>query len=64
MDIQFLILSAVIPILTITSIVLIYNYLINFNKQNKIIKKLSNDQNEILAEAKKEIVYLKKIEIG
>ncbi|WP_321469032.1 type II secretion system F family protein [Halarcobacter sp.] len=60
MDIQFLILSAVIPILTITSIVLIYNYLINFNKQNKIIKKLSNDQNEILAEAKKRNSLFKK----
>ncbi|WP_320035941.1 type II secretion system F family protein [Halarcobacter sp.] len=60
MDIQFLILSVIIPILTITSIILIYNYSINFNKQNRIIKKLSNDQNEILAEAKKRSRFFNK----
>jgi len=50
----------IIPILLILSIILIYNFSLNYNKRNKIISRLKKDNNEILEDAKKRNAFSKK----
>lgn len=60
MDNFFIVLVIVIPLLSITTIVLIYNYIINFNKRSRIVKQLAKEQNELLDDAKRRNFALKK----
>ena len=53
MNTIFIVLIIVIPILLILVGILIYNFSLNYNKHNKIIRQLSKDNHEILDEKKK-----------
>lgn len=59
MNTLFIILIIVIPILLILLGIFIYNFSLNYNKQNKIIKQLSQDTHEILDENKKQNSFSK-----
>ena len=60
MNIYFIALVIVIPILLILLGIMVYNFSLNYNRQNKIIKQLSKDRNEILDENKKKNSFSKK----
>ncbi len=55
-----LILIVVIPLLTILLAILIYNFYLEYNKKNIIIRKLTKDNNKILDETKKRDIFSKK----
>ncbi|WP_072679777.1 type II secretion system F family protein [Arcobacter sp. LA11] len=60
MTTEIIVLIIIIPILSVLLGIISYNLYINFNKQNRIIKQLSVDPNEILAEKKKQSIFNKK----
>lgn len=62
MDNTIILLIVIIPVLLIAVSILGYNFLVDFNKTNKIINELSKDSNEILDEKKKESLFSKKEE--
>lgn len=60
MNTTFIILIIVIPILLILLGILIYNFSLEYNKKNRIIKQLSKDNNEIIDGPKKRKRFGKK----
>jgi tight adherence protein B len=54
MGILVIVLIIIIPILLILVSILIYNYSLEYNKQNRIVKLLARDNNEILEETNKQ----------
>lgn len=60
MNTNVIILIIIIPILLVFTSILIYNYIINFNKRNKIISVLSKDKHEILDEKSRSSLSNKK----
>ena len=60
MDSFIIVLIIIIPVLTVLLGLLIYNFSQNYNRQNKIIRQLAKDNNEILEDNKKKNFFSKK----
>lgn len=60
MNIITLVLIIIIPILLIALSILIYNFVFQYNKTNKIMKELVKENNEILENSKKKKAFSKK----